>query len=101
VGLLSGKIKVRVVRYRRKYYATNRLSLTAPEVRQLCRLRQEIEEVIRVLKSQLNLEDCQAGYTWSTQGTTDPQPQPQTHHIALCLVAYLIVERERFERRMT
>jgi hypothetical protein len=101
VGLLSGKIKVRVVRYRRKYYATNRLSLTAPEVRQLCRLRQEIEEVIRVLKSQLNLEDCQAGYTWATQGTTDPQPQPQTHHIALCLVAYLIVERERFERRMT
>jgi hypothetical protein len=43
VGLLSGKIKVRVVRYRRKYYATNRLSLTAPEVRQLYRLRQEVE----------------------------------------------------------
>jgi hypothetical protein len=30
-GFLSGKIKVRVVRYRRKYYATNRLSLTAHE----------------------------------------------------------------------
>jgi hypothetical protein len=89
------------MRYRRKYYATNRLSLTVPEIRQLCRLRQEIEEVIRVLKSQLNLEDCQAGYTRSTQETTDSQPQPQTHHIALCLVAYLIVERERFERRMT
>jgi Domain of unknown function (DUF4412) len=29
-----GKIKVRVVRYRRKYYATNRLSLIAPEIRQ-------------------------------------------------------------------
>jgi hypothetical protein len=42
------------VRYRRKYYASNRLSLTAPEVRPLYRLRQEIEEVIRVLKSQLN-----------------------------------------------
>jgi putative transposase len=100
-GFLSGKIKVRVVKYRRKYYATNRLSLTAPEVRQLYRLRQEIEEVIRVLKSQLNLEGCQAGYTRSTEETTDSQPQPQTHHIALCLVAYLIVERERFERRMT
>jgi hypothetical protein len=35
-------------------YATNRLSLTAPEVRQLYRLRQEIEEVIRIVKSQLN-----------------------------------------------
>ena len=77
------------------------LSLTAPEVRQLYRLRQGVEEVIRVLKSQLNLEGCQAGYTRSTEETTDSQPQPQTHHIALCLVAYLIVEHERFERRMT
>lgn len=100
-GFLSGKIEVRVVRYRRTYYATNRLSLTAPEVRQLYRLCQEIEEVIRVLKSQLNLEGCQAGYTRSTEETTDSQPQPQTHHIALCLVAYLIVERERFERGIT
>jgi Transposase DDE domain len=98
-GFLSGKIKVRVLRYRRKYSATNRLSLTAPEVRPLYRLRQEIEEVIRVLKSQLNLEGCQAGYTRSTEETTDSQPQPP--HIALCLVAYLIVEHERFERRMT
>jgi IS4 transposase len=43
------------VKYRRTYYATNRLSLTAPEVRQLYRLRQEIEEGIRVLKRQLNI----------------------------------------------
>ena len=74
-GFLSGKIKVRVVRYRRKYYATNRLSLTAPEVRPLYRLRQEVEEVIRILKNQLNLEGCQAGYMRSTEGTTDPQLQ--------------------------
>src|SRR5437764_8685548 len=33
VGFLTGKIKVFVVKYRRKYYATNRLNLTAPEVR--------------------------------------------------------------------
>ncbi|HEX2242450.1 MAG TPA: hypothetical protein VHK27_04180, partial [Gammaproteobacteria bacterium] len=52
-GFLSGKVKVRVVRYRRKYYATNRLSPTAPEVRQLYRLRQEVEEAIRIVKSQL------------------------------------------------
>src|SRR5919197_2306809 len=49
----------------------------------------------------IRLEGCQAGYTRSTEETTDSQPQPQTHHIALCLVAYLIVEHERFERRMT
>ena len=57
--------------------------------------------MIRVLKSQLNLAGCQADYTRSTEETTGSQPQPQTHYIALCLVAYLMVERERFERGMT
>jgi hypothetical protein len=82
---LRGKIKVRVVRYRRTYYATNRLSLTASELRQLYRLRQGVEEVIRILKSQLNLEGCQAGYTRSTEETTESQPQPQTP--SHCLVS--------------
>ena len=55
------------MRYRRKYYATNRLSLSAKEVRTLYRKRQEVEEVIRVLKSQLSLEACQAGYRRSAE----------------------------------
>jgi hypothetical protein len=70
-------------------------------VRTLYRIRQEIEEVIRVVKSQLSLEGCQAGHMRSTEQTTPSQPQAQTHHIALCLVAYLIVERERFDQGMT
>jgi hypothetical protein len=61
VGWLSGDLKVFVVRYRRKYYATNRLTFTAQEVRALDRKRHEIEAVIRVLKSQLSLEGCQGG----------------------------------------
>ena len=65
-GYLSGDLKVFVVRYRRKYYATNRLNLSATEVRTLYRKRQEIEEVIRVLKSQVSLEACQAGYRRSS-----------------------------------
>jgi len=89
------------VKYRRKYYAINRLSLTAPEMRPLYRLRQEIEEVIRILNSQLSLEGCQAGYTRPTEKATHSQPQAQTHHIALCLVAYLIIERERFDQGMS
>jgi putative transposase len=97
-GWLSGDLKVLVVRYRRKYYVTNRLSLTAKEVRTLYRKRQEVEEVIRVLKSQLSLEACQAGYTRSSEEKPLPQERAQEHHIALCLVAYLIVERERLDR---
>jgi putative transposase len=97
-GWLSGDIKVLVVRYRRKYYATNRLSLTAKEVRTLYRKRQEVEEVIRVLKSHLSLEACQAGYTRSSEAKPLPRERAQEHHIALCLVAYLIVERERLDQ---
>lgn len=96
-GQLVGGLKVFVVRYRRKYYATNRLSLSAKEVRALYRKRQEVEEVIRVVKSQLSLEGCQAGY----QRASVPSPRrgegAQEHHIALCLVAYLMVERERLD----
>jgi putative transposase len=97
-GYLSGDLKVFVVRYRRKYYATNRLSLSAKEVRTLYRKRQAIEEVIRVLKSQVSLEACQAGYRRSSVPKSLPREGAQEHHIALCLVAYLIVERERVDR---
>jgi len=96
-GCLSGDLKVFVVRYRRKYYATNRLSLSAQEVRTLYRQRQGVEEVIRVLKSQLSLEGCQAGYKRSSAEASLPREGAQEHHIALCLVAYLLVERERLD----
>jgi uncharacterized membrane protein len=82
------------VRYRRTYYATNRLTLTAQEVRALYRKRHEVEEVIKVLKSQLSLEACQGGYTRSWKAKSPAKEGAQTHHIALCLVAYLMVERE-------
>ena len=97
LGSLSGGLKVLVVRHRRKYYVTNRLTLTAPEVRAHYRHRQEVEEVIRGLKSQLSLEACQVGYRRRGAETVQPQPRAQEHHIALCLVAYLVVERERLD----
>jgi hypothetical protein len=101
VGALRGGLKVFEVRYRRKYYVTNRLSLSATEVRTLYRKRQEVEEVIRVLKSQLSLESCQAGYRRSSEASPRPGERAQEHHIALCLVAYLIVERERLDHEDT
>jgi hypothetical protein len=97
VGYLSGGLKVLVVRHRRKYDVTNRLLLTAQEVRAQYRKRQEVEEVIRVLTSPLSLEACQVGYRRRGAGTVQPPPHAQEHHIALCLVAYLVVERERLD----
>jgi len=101
VGALTGGLKVFVVRYRRKYYATNRLTLTAPEVRRLYRKRHEVEEVIKVLKSQLSLEACQGGFTRSWKAKSPVKEGAQTHHIALCLVAYVLVERERLAQGCT
>jgi hypothetical protein len=98
VGHLSSGLKVFVVRYRRKYYVTNRLSLTAKEVRRHYRKRHEVEEVIRVLKTHVSLEGCQAGYSRRGAAAARPQPRAQEHHIALCLMAYLIVERERLDQ---
>jgi putative transposase len=101
VGKVSGGIKVRVVKYRRKYYATNRLSLTAPEVRALYQRRHAIEEVFKFLKAQLGLAACQAGYKRFGPGIGQAGEGVQAHHITLCLVAYLILERERIDQGVT
>ena len=89
-GWLSGGLKVLVVRYGKKYYATNRLSLSAAEVRRLYRRRAQIEEVIRVCKDQLTLTGCQAR-----------SERAQQHHITCCLIAFCVLERERYDRQLS
>jgi hypothetical protein len=56
-----------------------------------------VEEVIRVLKSHVSLEASEAGYRRRGAAAAG-KPRAQEHHIALCLVAYLIVERERLDQ---
>jgi putative transposase len=89
-GWLTGGLKVLVVRYGAKYFATNRLTLPAVEVRRLYRVRSQIEEVIRVCKDQLGLSGCQAR-----------SEQAQVHHVACCLAAFCVLERERHDRALT
>jgi Transposase DDE domain len=90
IGWLSGGLKVLVVRHGRKYYATKRLTLPAVEVRQLYRMRAQIEEVIRVCKDQRRLSGCQVR-----------SERAQVHHVTCCLVAFCILERERHDRGLT
>jgi putative transposase len=89
-GWLTGGLKVLVVRYGAKYFATNRLTLPAVEVRRLYRIRAQIEEVIRVCKDQLGLTGCQAR-----------SERAQQHHFICCLVAFSVLERERQDRGLT
>jgi hypothetical protein len=89
-GRLTGGLKVLVVRYGAKYFATNRLTLPAVEVRRLYRLRAQIEEVIRVCKDQLSIAGCQAR-----------SARAQQHHCTCCLVAFCVLERERYDRHLS
>ena len=102
IGTLAGGIRVLVVRHRKKYFATNRMSLTPEALREVYKKRQGVEEVIKFLKSFLGLQGCQSGhirYDWQYEG---PKPEsPQEHHIALCILAYLILDYERLERATT
>jgi putative transposase len=89
-GWLTGGLKVLVVRYGAKYFATNRLTLPAAEMRRLYRIRAQIEEVIRVCKDQLGLTGCQAR-----------SARAQLHHMTCCLVAFCVLERERQARGLS
>ena len=89
-GWLTGGLKVLVARYGKKYYATNRLTLPAAEVRRPYGVRAQIEEVIRVCKDQLGLTGCQAR-----------SDRAQQHHMACCLVAFCVLERERHDRHLS
>jgi hypothetical protein len=89
-GWLSGGLKVLVVRYGKKYYAPNRLTLLAAEVRRRYRLRSHIEAVIRVCTDQLGLSGCQAR-----------SARAQLHHITCCLTAFCVLERERYDRQLS
>jgi hypothetical protein len=60
IGWLTSGLKVLVVRYDAQYDATNRLTLTAAEMRRMFQFRAQIEEVIRALKDQLGLTRSQA-----------------------------------------
>ena len=79
-----------VVRDGAKYYATNRLTLTAAEVRRLDRVRAQSEEVIRVCKDQLGFTGCQAR-----------SERAQLHHMACCLGAFCVLEREREDQQLS
>jgi hypothetical protein len=89
-GWLNGGLKVLVVRYGKKYHATNRLTLPASEVRRLYRVRAPMEEVIRVCKDQLGLTGCQAR-----------SDRAQQQHLVCSLVAFCVLARERHDRQLS
>ena len=84
VGPLTGRFLALVLKNENKYFATNQPLMNNKQVLQLYEYRWKIEEVFRFLKNQLHLEECQARRFTSQQ-----------KHLASCVLAYIILEKER------
>jgi len=89
-GSIAGGIKISVVRNGKKYFATNDLTLSKKEILSLYKGRWLVETVFRMLHSELGLDECQARKLDS-----------QTAHFHLCLLAYSVLEKEKFVQKKT
>jgi hypothetical protein len=94
-GRKSGNLKrIRheclIVKDGKKYYLTNDLSLPSAEVKRLYRVRQQIEEVFRLLKQEFGWGRCRAASI-----------QSQKAHLHLGLYAFGLVQNKAIEKRQT
>jgi hypothetical protein len=89
-GGRRGGLTVLVVRHGKQDEATNRLMRPAAEVRRWSRLRAPRADVIRVCKDPLGLTGGQAR-----------SERAQRPHLACCLVACCVLEREPQERHLS
>ncbi len=79
-----------IVKDGKKYYLTNDLSLTAVQVKGIYRVRQQIEEVFRLLKQEFGWGCCRAAST-----------QSQKAHLHLGLYAFCLAQNKAFEQKQT
>jgi len=89
-GVIRGGIKVQVVRNRRKYYVTNQIGISRKEQLTTYKIRWQIEEVFRFVKSELGFEKCQSH---SLVG--------QNNHVGTCFYLYAILQDIAEKTQMT
>lgn len=82
--------KVLIVKDGKKYYLTNALELTSPQVKRGYRVRQQIEEVFRVLKQEFGWGRCRAATI-----------QSQKAHLHLGLYAFCLTQTMAFAKKQT
>lgn len=83
-GMLSCKLKARVVRHGKRYFLTNDFDAPKKQIVAFYDARWSIEEVFRVLHSRLSLDECE-----SRSRTA------QENHTALVMGAYVVLAREK------
>jgi len=89
-GKLSGGLEVLVVRHGKKYFVTDNLSLSKQEILSLYKGRWLVETIFRMLHSKLGIDECESRSL-----------QSQLAHYHLCLMAYTILEKEKFITKKT
>lgn len=89
-GTIDGNYTVLIVRHGKKYYATNDLELSKKEICHRYYTRWNIETMFRMLYDKLGLQECQARSLIA-----------QTAHIHLCLMSFILLEKEKQETGKT
>lgn len=83
-GWVTDQVKVTIIKHDGKWFFTNDLTLNPEDIPTLYKKRWPIEEVFRFLKTELSLEKCQARTV-----------QAQKTHLASCVLAYMIIQKEQ------
>jgi putative transposase len=94
-GRKTGNLKkinheVLIVKDGERYLLTNKLELKSAEVKQIYRIRQQIEEVFRLLKQEFGWGKCRANSV-----------QAQKAHLHLGLYAFCLVQSQAVEKGQT
>ena len=89
VGELKSGFRVRVIRNGKKYFATNRLSLSRSKLLKTYKVRQHIEEVNKQLKF-LGFMDCQARSI-----------KAHSQYLWCCIIAFSCAEKESREKGLS
>lgn len=84
-GIISGGLKVLVVRHGKKYFAASNLKLSKQELLGQYKTRWEIETVFRVLHDKLGFDQCESRKLIS-----------QSAHFHLCMMAYIVLRNEQY-----
>lgn len=90
IGMLAGQLEVLVVKDGNRFLATSDIALSVKEVKLIYTLRQQIEEVFKILKDQL---------AWSKSPARNKTTQ--TAHLHLCLMAFCVLQTEALNTNST
>lgn len=81
VGYIKGKLLVQIVKNRKKYFITNVIGIPRKVLLDTYSIRWNIEEIFRLVKSQLGFEKCQCRSI-----------QVQMNHFGVCFVLGVILQ---------